>query len=1830
MKTNHIFIFLLLLLAGRWMAQPTLPNIPDNLTPNGIFDEVHDRFGNKYNLSEVSLFSARPFGSSYSIATVPTESCTAGYFNLYFGPNTVFTTGANSVQAQGIICDLYNSLSNFIQSPCSGNGVRVNVLFQDGSSLNPGQLASGTSVYLLPPAPANPNAGLIDGLVYQTIVSGVDPYTTVPVVSFLALPNSGGFYHGVVSVGNFSWSVATGSSTINPSEFDLYSVMLHEAAHLLGFASSIGANGTSSYGATLNYYYRYDTFLRDFNGAALLVSNSGTNCANAGSSYVFNTSLTPSVSICQSTCSAANSNSTNCSVAAQYSSSTVVSKVYTPVCFEPGSSLCHFEDICNSGSFTSTCTASPPTPGYNDFYFSVSNVNPAGTCGIKRHYQEEERFVFCDLGYTVSSAYTSTAATASKSYTGSCPSGSNVIGVNDGYNALTGVYSFTTASNSVSVALSALLANDQPSTGLSVACIEPVYNTATCSISGSSVVVSANLGSGAVLLRYYPVNASGVYGNVTYVWVFFSSGGACSSGNNCNLVQNGDFEALDLGSPCGNVLDGNNAFYPNLCSWDSYGNVAYRHAIGCTDHGGGFNLGTASMSFLTPIYSYNGSPAAISLLAGSGAGSVIKNYLTTPLIPTQTYQVSFWAWNIPTSIGGAPVNPNSIPAVISLASNTISVFTPSTNFPAGLNSLINFSINPGTTWSQVTGTFVYSGGAPAPVMVFGLHSAVSSSLTQFEYVHCFIDDLSITPVPSATFSIPQPTACGFASYGNLGTFVSGASAGTFSGTGVSFNGSQYQFNPNYTLTPGAYPIVYTYTNGACTGTLTQVVTNSISVSLYAVAPASVCVNGGGMATMSVSPNLSGPTFTWQPGNLTGSIQVVAPTAPVVYTINSSGPTAGHCPATQTLFLNALSNCCGTLTGGTSFTQASINFSYTFLGGSPLVINNSFTIQANSSVYMAGPIIMANGVKITVADGAGLSISGAHLYACDQMWEGIEVKDGGALALFDAAPMNNLIEDAVTAIDVSDQFTTTLNPILTVTNTVFNKNLVDIRLHNYQRSSNTYSNAFAISGNVFTCRDYAFTNSYWPQVITSTLGIGLTGISNPTTGLEPPYVLLSAPQASLKPPYASQSSSVAIQISSVGITSGTNFYGIGIGSLNSPSSDVNLFDMHGSFIHATNSNITPVNNVFQNTIFTPSSTIGSGDGAAIYSGAPGVMNNRLDMRATSYSVCNRFWNCHYGVYGYNLYNFDIENTFFRSMQTSTNTSGVLPGNTGILLNTNRAQYRIVRNEFTNVRTGINVPLAAAAYSFSVSGTGIYATNMSIQQNTLSAGTSTAVSPYMNRAIYITAPNQASWTVNNVTNISPFTLGIIADDNRIADAYNGIGMNGVLGWRTSINGNTIALINDGLTTQYQRGIELVDFIATPSSYAHIVGNEVYSSGGDVPGDTARSMIFASNNTGSYLGQPSLVCNYVHDAHNGFLFEGPNQGSSWYGNKMKNLAKGMVLSYTAVIGAQGSPTMAMGNQWLGPAWGGTNFAIYTRSSTASSSTLYATATGTPNYPINVSGNPFGFSYGVAVNSVIANPSGGNYDCFASNLRSNSPVIPQASQYADDESFYIGLTALYRFLYQNDSIKNSKTPLSTFFSHLSGSSIDEFCKAEDYLIVGDLTNAGSVISAISPTNGVETSYVVFYNLYMSYAANRFEPTNGSDESDLESLCLGCPGTDGACVYQARALHNAVFKTAQAWPVCSGSGSKLAPASNAKNNTPYFELFPNPAQDRVTIKCSNEQDVLSIRISDLSGRLVFGKVVKVTGFIANLDLSLLNGAYVLRIINQEHEQAVKKLIIAK
>lgn len=1790
---------------------------PLTLTDHGIFDHVYDRFGSEYDLITLSLNSARPgAGSSYSVSSTPTNVCTAGYFDLYFAAGSFFDTNPT---AANVLCEVFKNISGFIASPLSvgSNTVnRINIYCANNALGTPtGMLASATGFYIMPYNPINSNGGVVYNQIQKALISGQDPFSNLPQTLF---PGVNNFYHGYVYADpSYNWNVNMSLSSIASGDYDLYSVMLHEVVHALGFATLMNSSGGSVLGAGNNYYSIYDTFLKNSSGVSLLANSSGSCSA---SNLTFQGSPT---AINPGSCTGLSSDISTCSVSAKYVSANVTSTVYTPNCFESGSSLSHFEDMCTVPSnFTTGCTYYPLSPGYNNLYFVMSNATGTGNCYIKRYLKPEERYVLCDLGYSVNTTYTSTAANASFNYGGSICPGKNIWGNHDGMGG-TG-YTLTSSGTTFSVLISSLLANDAPS-ATQMSCIEIVYNnTASFSTLSSSLIVTAVAGSGLVVLKYLPKSNSNELGNPTYVYIYFISG-SCSP-NTCNMVQNAGFESVSSISSfsCGQM--GIDVF---LDCWDQPNSSPDYYRRNCTS-GIVFNLGMNTVNSNPVINSHNGTPndGIAGTAATSGGMSngftteLLRNNLSAPLIPGQLYQFSIWAYH-PQTLPLWGITQNA-PIVFNVWADVSVTNILNINFQSALPKIAQFTLTSGV-WTQFTNTFVFApttGTLNHNAIIIGVNSQMTGSLSSNTGAYPFFDDLLLTPVTatSPAFYIPNANNCGNTTFTNLAQYTN--FPGTFSGPGVTSSGSGtntvYNF---YSSSAGIYPVAFSFTNNGCANLLSQ---NIVVQAPFTVVPSCdrdvYCTNASPnqpAITMSVTATTTNSAYyTWYPGGMVGNTVSLVPSANTTYTVYA----LAGCVVSETLALKVSSACCTS-----TLTQLTNSMISTYSISTPVVVNSDISIPPGQVLTLSSAeFAFAPDVKIIVNNGANLTVKNSHLYACsNEMWQGIVVKDGGEVTLT-YENYENLIEDAKTAVKISSQFTTNSNYVLTAERTTFNRNFIDIEISDYQRNSSSYP--FSISRCVFTSRNFTFSPTVWIQAI---------ALLTPSTVSDrsSPFLLQNTAISNLKPPYATQPSQTAIKLTNVGSTQTNTIYAIEIGPVSTGSTS-NLFDYHNKGIDCINSNVKSYNNTFQNTQIIDGST---GIGIKSVNNYGGTyFNTSLDLTSPSSpsNNINRFYNCHTGINTKNLAFLDVQYATFQSTQssTATPTSNDI-GRYGIFISSNRFyNYVVSRNGFYNVNTGINgfVTDGLTGLTSTVTTFGQSWGSVNINNNTFSVTSSS--NEYMNNGIVIQTINKGI-SSTAFTQIAPVN-GLRIQYNNFDGVWRGVqvsNFNNMLFNKITAD-NTFSLAADVNNANKQYGVE----------YINCVGGIINSN--YVRGFTTNTVVNLQGVSLSMCGNTGVQCNSLVTLPIGTEFNGTNSTTRWCNNRMNNNSRGMQLSNNGVIGAQGSANYPQDNVWEGTTWSSSNYCTYTDlSSLAAFSPITARTVGTGLYP--------SFNSGVVnANSYNGNILPGNNGSAALACITVGPVrgiawgwskkglaigiaqriIPHWDQ-NEDESIEINDFLLFRDLHQDTTLRESSDTLLDFYDSNKSSAIGQLMDISEKLEIGDFSSANSAISSFTVNSDIEQNYLDFYTIY-----NHFLEDGGTLDSEdsiaLSILSSKCPFLDGPIIYNSRALYNLfTSQNVQYNDVgCITDESLRKVPSKRNNNIDKYLIFPNPAIDEVQISGINEKELIKVIVSDLNGRKIFDQERVITDYKTSLKFKLVDGVYLVTLINQDHERTVKKLVIAK
>ena len=224
-----------------------------------------------------------------------------------------------------------------------------------------------------------------------------------------------------------------------------------------------------------------------------------------------------------------------------------------------------------------------------------------------------------------------------------------------------------------------------------------------------------------------------------------------------------------------------------------------------------------------------------------------------------------------------------------------------------------------------------------------------------------------------------------------------------------------------------------------------------------------------------------------------------------------------------------------------------------------------------------------------------------------------------------------------------------------------------------------------------------------------------------------------------------------------------------------------------------------------------------------------------------------------------------------------------------------------------------------------------------------------------------------------------------------------------------------------------------------------------------------------------------------------------------------------------------------------------------------------------------------------------------------------------------------------------------------VSAESLGNYKNIEQKLSSGQLALAQSLIAAFSPTTNIENNYKTFYTLQRAYLQN--QDLTMLQNIQLLLLAYQCPFTDGAVVYNARALYGLAnmvsidyndaycaqlgfsFKTNNSDSIGNTVISdqlytelirnEKVSKETFKNKTNYF-LFPNPAKDELFVNSANtENELIQLEILDANAKTIAKQVVSINNYLGKLNLNLINGVYTVKITTKQGTYEYKKLIIS-
>ena len=742
----------------------------DYLSPKGLLENNFDNYGNSFTLNQLQVKNA----TNYLVNTV-------GVFQLYYEAGSGMEIEDNTIhdQRRAVINKVFEDVSLFLNSPLKNNpnAPKIKIWirnFKAVQNLNPTTIAYGTSFYNVAKNIAS-TAIIDDNHLWKIINSGSDPYLGITSVKDENNQNLN-FFHAALAINTtLNWNT---NLNISPAitQYDLYSFVLREVVHALGFNSLIDNKGKSKLGTDYNYYSRFDTFITNNNGLKLL---SNPMACSTMDSYIY---LGNGFNLGEDCIS--NNNANPCSKAGLFVGTNTI-KLATPSCFDNATTFQFVNKTCNNALA-------------NKWLMD----NAMGKGDMQRYMNPYERQILLDLGYGFASAFGKTNRLNYINYNSNLQN-TSVVGRNDGLDE----YSFSIqATIAQEIILNNLLVNDTNATGIE--CVKDV--TASNTVIGynsNDVKITFNT-SGLHLLSYVPYKtSSGKRGNITYAYVYVQKADCPAPAETCNLVINGGFEE-NIGIP-----DKISQFEKLVCNWrENYsGSPDYFHVnVGSV----GIPVNFAGTQNVNPTFGGNAYAGIINELDVGFGDKITQRYkeimignLVTPIQANKNYTLTFdvsFAENYGQLISEiqvllTPDFPVLNGAFGDVPANPGEIFHDNDNQVADTQNwtTLTFNFNSGASSGQ---KFISIGSLRNPLM----QNATGTFSNKSYY---YIDNVVLREVNNPVLNIQPDPICVTAPAFDLNTMLTGGvTGGFFTVNGTPITGTI--FNPA-TYGTGTHTVTYT-------------------------------------------------------------------------------------------------------------------------------------------------------------------------------------------------------------------------------------------------------------------------------------------------------------------------------------------------------------------------------------------------------------------------------------------------------------------------------------------------------------------------------------------------------------------------------------------------------------------------------------------------------------------------------------------------------------------------------------------------------------------------------------------------------------------------------------------------------------------------------------------------------------------------------------------------------------------------------------------------------------------------------------------------------------
>ncbi|MFH0896000.1 MAG: T9SS type A sorting domain-containing protein [Bacteroidota bacterium] len=1348
-KLTFIFSVVLLVFCCSFLkAQTNATGVdPGKKKITRLSNKVYDTYGREYTMEDI-IIKKKPGG-------VKAQE-TAGIFRLDFvdGGGTGFYDGTLGNQRRAVALQVYEDLSGLIEhamSPYTTIGELGTTRFVEirvSSIENASDPMLGMAGQFFPEW----SLGISQGTVWQTLNSGIDFWTGIDASNF----GNFEFYHGTLEINwgkpIFIWDDPYGVPAMTAGEYDLYTIILHEAIHQLGFGSLITGNGNSYItGTNPGIYSLYDTYLTDeTTGNPLVTWNSSYN-ATFNTAYLGN--LTSS-----------------CSIQFDGINPTFVT---SPNVFNSASSLSHFP--------TSNC-------GNPNIYL----MNPSltgGPGGLHRFLDNSEVTALCDLHYETTGVFPGQPAQP--------VCGTRVAGVNDncefvgtfGNPGTPGVNFATAHDVDFTFNSTTLLANDENANwydDLEVMNSSGTLTGLTSGGTGNTIAFNPNSNfEGVAILRYVPRESEfGQRGNYTYVFITVMPPDvilpACNATGECgeNLICHGDIEdipAIIGGNPNLSGRPLSDAGINNLPATNSpdlfpVSGIAYFNPIFyCGNDPGG----------IVPPHAFLGANVQYMGLGNHQSNREIIYFpLKSPLIIGQSYSLSFYAY------GGCDVNvqflfsenpPCGADMIDPTVGNT-TVCGGGGNYTPVQSEILPIDVPIPMTWTLYPQNVIINQpniNYVAVTVIPNPNNAGASEYTLF-------DDFSLVAINQTELTTTLTQSVNSACPGenvqytievcnnsgndavdvnitdNLPSGLTFQPGGTFTypvtNIPLLVNGDCQVFTLNAQVNSTLGPLTNNVqlTSGGCNSTLSStsvsldIVTQSLSLSSSTSAsvvcpgttipysievcnPEATPVNGIGLQTTIPAGFAAVPgsgytvtptTVTWDPFTLNGGTITNPACTTLVVPITVNAATGNICteivsgviPCNNSeTCVTVSSNYCSA-TPSITIPNGAFSTAFPFIAEGTLV-EVLGTYNINSDVTYSGVLFrMSPNASIVVQSGSDLTLSACFLFSCTGQWTGIRVQPGGSLV----SGKGTVIQDAVNGVTAMASASPTVFPSLTINTTIFNHNsngvLIESVLANMQPT-----NSNIIKNTIFTNRD---------------LGCFTPGVD----------FMAVLKNDLINENYTNWPGSTAAGTSGIKIalnTANNNIYTIGLPDASNWTNNLNIYDNLSYGIISMSSNIHVKNSLFQNLLGNSYNSSNPSGVGVFYSGLENksvTVGNTVSNLNSNTNEWNKFRNCLRGISAWSSSFISSFNNVFTNATTSSTFSGSGTFNRGeyaIFLqpvsSLTTSTLRIEHNNIYNCATGVYINRTSSTPT---------AIEINIDCNTMSSGNQT--NQYMQRGIYLIDP------------------------------------------------------------------------------------------------------------------------------------------------------------------------------------------------------------------------------------------------------------------------------------------------------------------------------------------------------------------------------------------------------------------------------------------------------------------------------------------------------------